>query len=100
MLYMSLLIVVERPNLGCRTLVYRNFSRIVSGIHNDIVDWVVGTRVKSAQLLYTLLINEEDNATQHLEKILNCLQRAASDDEKEVHEYASEFCASVHVRFG
>ena len=83
------LFLVERPNLGCRTLVYRNFSRIISGIHNDIVDWVVNTRVKSAQLLYTLMINEEDNATQHLEKVLNCLQRAAADDEKQVIEYVS-----------
>ena len=68
---------------------YRHFSKILSGIHNDIIDWVAQTRVKSAQLLYTLLINEEDNVTQHLEKVLNCLQRATSDDEVDVITYVS-----------
>ena len=68
---------------------YRNFSKILSGIYNDIVDWVASTRIKCAQLLYTLLINEEDNTTQHLEKVLSSLQRAAGDDEKEVIEYVS-----------
>ena len=75
--------------MGCRTLIYRNFSRILSGIYNDIVDWVAGTRVKSSQLLYTLMINEEDNVTQHLEKVLSCLQRAAGDDQEEVMDYVS-----------
>lgn len=92
MLFTLLNTAVERPNLGCRTLVYRNFSKILSGLYNDIVDWVANTRIKSAQLLYTLLLNEEDNATQHLEKILSCLQRAAGDDEKQVIEYVSTAC--------
>lgn len=84
---------VERPNLGCRTLVYRNFSRIAAGLVKDITDWVVGTRIKSAQLLYTLLLNEEENVTQHLEKILGGLYRACSDDEEEVVKYVSNlFC--------
>ena len=69
---------------------YRNFSKILSGLHNDIVDWVAQTRVKSAQLLYNLLVNEEDNVTQHLEKVLNCLQRATSDDEAEVITYVNK----------
>ncbi len=44
---------VERPNLGCRMLMYHNFSKILSGINNDISDWVVATRIKSGEN-YTL----------------------------------------------
>ena len=80
---------VERPNLGCRTLVYGQFSKILSGLVNDLGDWVAGTRIKSSQLLYTLLINEEDNVTQHLDKVLSGLYKACSDDERTVVEYVS-----------
>ena len=75
--------------MGCRTLVYRNFSKILSGVSNDITDWVVQTRVKSAALLYQLVVNEEDNVTQHLDKVLSALHRAASDEEREVTDYVS-----------
>ncbi len=78
---------MERPNLGCRTLVYQNFSRIVSGLIRDLTDWVVETRIKSAQLLYVLMLNEEENITQHLSKILPGLFKACGDDEKVVGEY-------------
>lgn len=81
--------VVERPNLGCRTLTYRNFSKILSGIKNDIGDWVVDTRVKSAALLYQLIINEEENTTQHLEQILHCLYKGSSDENNVVVNYVS-----------
>ena len=80
---------VERANLGCRMLMYHNFSKIVPGIVNDITDWVVGTRIKSAQLLYSLLLYEEDNVTQHLGKVLTGLYKAAGDEEKEVVLYVS-----------
>ena len=80
---------VERPNLGCRTLVYRHFSKILPGLLADLGDWVAATRVKSAQLLYTLLLNSEDNTTQHMEKLLSGLCRACSDEEKQVKEYVS-----------
>jgi dynein assembly factor 5 len=78
---------VDRPNLGCRVLVYHNFSKILTGLIGDLGDWVVETRVKSAQLLYVLLLNDEDNVTQHLEKLLTGLNRAAGDDEQRVVEY-------------
>ena len=68
---------------------YRHFSRIVTGVLKDITDWVVATRIKSAQLLYTLLLNEEENVTQHLEKVLSGLYRACTDDEEEVVKYVS-----------
>ena len=81
---------MERPNLGCRELVYRHFSRILSGLSKDIIDWVVPTRIKSAKLLYILILNEEDNATQHLDKVLTPMYRAAADEEKEVVTYVRE----------
>jgi len=80
---------VERNNLGCRTLVYHNFSKILSGIVADLGDWVVSTRVKSAQLLYVLMLNEEDNVTQHLEKVFTALYKASTDDDPLVVDYVS-----------
>ena len=80
---------VERPNLGCRELVYRNFSKILSGLLKDIFDWVAPTRVKSAQLLYILVLNNEGNVTMHLEKLLNGLYKACMDEEKDVVSYVS-----------
>ena len=68
---------------------YRHFSRILNGLARDITDWVVSTRIKSAQLLYTMLLSEEDNVTQHLEKVLSALYKACVDEEKEVVIYVS-----------
>ena len=58
---------------------------------HDITDWVAATRIKSAHLLYTLMLNEGDNVTQHLEKVLGGMYRAATDDETEVVKYVSFF---------
>ena len=75
---------VERPNIGCRVLVNRHASKILPGLLRDICDWVVETRVKSAQLLKTLLLNLEDYTTQHIETLLTGLYRASMDEEKRV----------------
>ncbi|XP_070187800.1 dynein axonemal assembly factor 5-like isoform X2 [Littorina saxatilis] len=75
---------VERPNLGCRVLLNRHASKILPGLMRDICDWVVETRVKSAQLLKTLLLNLEEYTMQHIELLLNGLYRASVDDEKRV----------------
>ncbi|XP_027778578.2 dynein axonemal assembly factor 5 [Marmota flaviventris] len=74
----------SRPGLGCRELVFRNLSKVLPAICRDITDWVVGTRVKSAQLLPVLLLHAEDHTTQHLEIILRTLQQACADEEKAV----------------
>lgn len=74
----------SRPGLGCRELVFRNLSKVLPAICHDITDWVVGTRVKSAQLLPVLLLHAEDHTTQHLEIILRTLQQACADEEKAV----------------
>ncbi|MBN3308045.1 DAAF5 factor, partial [Amia calva] len=74
----------ERPELGCRELVFRNLSKMLPAVSREITDWVVGTRVKSAQLLAVLLLHAEDHATQHMELLLSTLYRACADEEREV----------------
>ncbi|XP_037362644.1 dynein axonemal assembly factor 5 [Talpa occidentalis] len=74
----------NRPPLGCRELIFRNLSKILPAICHDITDWVVGTRVKAAQLLAVLLLHAEDHITQHLEILLRTLQHACTDEEKAV----------------
>ncbi|XP_028701257.1 dynein axonemal assembly factor 5 [Macaca mulatta] len=74
----------HRPVLGCRELVFRNLSKILPALCHDITDWVVGTRVKSAQLLPVLLLHAEDHATQHLEIVLRTLFQACTDEEAAV----------------
>lgn len=57
---------------------------MLPAICHDITDWVVGTRVKAAQLLPVLLLHAEDHITQHLEIILRTLHQACTDEEKAV----------------
>jgi len=76
--------------------VYHNFSKILSGIVADLADWVVPTRSKSAQLLYTLLLNEEDNVTQHLDKVLSAVYKACTDDEPVVVQHVSTVQHNVY----
>jgi len=92
----SVIVPVERSNVGCRTLVYHNFSKILSGVDGDLADWVVTTRIKSAQLLYVLLLNEEDNVTQHLHKVLTALYKACADDEPLVVQHVSGECCVLY----
>ncbi|XP_029584753.1 dynein assembly factor 5, axonemal [Salmo trutta] len=75
---------VARPGLGCRELVVRNLSNLLPALARDVVDWVAGTRVKTAQLLYALLLHAEDHCTQHLQLLLSTLYRACTDPESDV----------------
>ncbi|KAK6170739.1 hypothetical protein SNE40_019054 [Patella caerulea] len=75
---------VERPNLGCRILMQRNLSKILPGLMKDIGDWVLETRIKSAALLYVLLLNAEEYITQHMEIVLSGTYRACMDEEPKV----------------
>ena len=85
---------LERPGLGCRTLVARIQDRIYPSIGNDLKDWTVESRVKAAQLLYRVLWHAEADLVMHLEKIITCLLTAARDEEKVVREYSSK-CSLV-----
>ncbi|OCT61558.1 dynein assembly factor 5, axonemal-like [Xenopus laevis] len=75
---------VQRPGLGCRELIFRNLSKILPAISRDVTDWVVGTRIKSSQLLAVLLLHGEDHITQHMELLLSTLYRSCLDEEKQV----------------
>ncbi|KAL5484058.1 hypothetical protein EMCRGX_G020494 [Ephydatia muelleri] len=77
-----------RPRLGCRVLVYRNFSKILPALLRDLSDWTVNSRIRSSQLLHTLLYHLEDNITHHIQAILVGLYRACQDDEKTVVDQA------------
>ena len=74
----------ERPNMGCRVLVNRHASKILPGLMHDVCDWVVETRVKSALLLKTILLNLEEYTTQHIDILLSGLYRASLDEEESV----------------
>lgn len=75
---------VDRPNLGCRTLIMRNLSKILPALARDMGDWVAPTRVKSAALLYVLVLNAEDYTTQHMQLLLNGMYKACCDEEAQV----------------
>lgn len=50
----------------------------------DIVDWVAPTRLKSASLLYVLLLNAEDYITQHMTPLISGMNKACADQEVQV----------------
>ena len=50
----------------------------------DIVDWVASTRLKSASLLYVLLLNAEDYITQHMTPLISGMNKACADSEAQV----------------
>ena len=76
--------LVERPNLGCRVLMMRHLSKILPALMKDVTDWVVNTRLKSAALLYWLLLNAEDYVTQHMAVLTSGMYRACVDEEAQV----------------
>lgn len=83
------LVLVERPNLGCRQLIYRHQSKILPGLSRDVLDWVVETRKKSAALLYTIIINSEASITQHMQLVIDTIYKAAIDEEQQVVQHVS-----------
>ncbi|XP_046385055.1 dynein axonemal assembly factor 5 isoform X2 [Ischnura elegans] len=74
----------ERPNLGCRTLVKNNLSKILPALVKELDDWTPEVRLKSAGLLYQLLLHSESAMTLNLDRILSGLYVAARDEEKNV----------------
>ncbi|XP_059416461.1 dynein axonemal assembly factor 5-like [Carassius carassius] len=81
---------VECPGLGCRELVVRNLSKLLPAVGRDMGDWLVQTRVKTAQLLRVLLLHAEDHCTQHLQSLLTLLYRACADPETDVRAQCLE----------
>lgn len=86
-IYFDVLIFLEkRPTLGCRILVQRNLHSILPALIKDLTDWVLETRLKSSQVLYSLILHAEDKATIQLSSIINGIVSAAKDEDKEIKE--------------
>lgn len=62
----------------------RHLSKILPALMKDVTDWVVATRLKSAALLYWLLLNAEDYVTQHMAVLTTGMYRACVDEEAQV----------------
>ena len=88
-------VIVTRPNLGCRELVKRNLIRILPAIRNDLTDWVVSGRIKASQLLAILVWQAEETITQHLEDTLQVCSKAIVDDETIVREQVKHSSFSI-----
>ncbi|XP_043289630.1 dynein axonemal assembly factor 5 [Venturia canescens] len=75
---------VERPNLGCRTIVQQNICKLVAAISKELSDWLADIKVRSAQLLCVLVLHVEDHVIQHIEKLLPPMYRACNDEDSRV----------------
>lgn len=70
--------------MGCRIIVQQNIGRLVGGISKELNDWLADIRVRSAQLLAVLVLNAEEDITQHISKLLPAMYRACNDEDKRV----------------
>ncbi|KAL6268464.1 hypothetical protein P5V15_001597 [Pogonomyrmex californicus] len=75
---------VSRPNLGCRVIAQQNLCKLIGGISAELGDWLPDIRVRSAQLLCVMILNVEENVTQHIGKLLPPMYRACNDEDKRV----------------
>ncbi|XP_032665903.1 dynein assembly factor 5, axonemal isoform X2 [Odontomachus brunneus] len=75
---------ISRPNLGCRMIAQQNLCRLICGIAVELGDWLPDIRVRSAQLLCVLILNVEEDVTQHIEKLLPSMYRACNDKDERV----------------
>ncbi|XP_025994000.1 dynein assembly factor 5, axonemal [Solenopsis invicta] len=75
---------ISRPNLGCRVIAQQNLCKLIGGISLELGDWLPDIRVRSAQLLCILILNVEEDVTQHIEKLLPSMYRACNDEDKRV----------------
>ena len=80
---------VERPSQGCRLLVSRFFFKLKPALGIDLKDWLVETRLKTAQLIYLLLLHLEGEVVGHSEEVLNLLNAGVRDSDSRVVEYVS-----------
>ena len=73
---------------------YRNFSKILPAILRDLKDWTTNSRIKSSQLLHSLLYHMEDSVTHHVQLVLDGLYKSSQDEEKSVVEWS---CKSAQL---
>lgn len=65
-------------------MVNLHLCKIVPVLVRELEDWLVDIRLKASQLLYSVILNAEMHITLHLEKILNGMYRASSDEDVRV----------------
>lgn len=53
----------------------QTFSKLINGINLELGDWMADIRVRSAQLLCVLILNIEEDVTQHIAKLLPSMYR-------------------------
>jgi len=90
-------ILVERPNLGCRTLVHRHMIQISTPLIQELTDWQPKICVKAAALLPLLVLNAEEQLTQHAENFLLSMYKIANSKGDSV---PSECRSNVCIPFG
>ncbi|TRY69322.1 hypothetical protein TCAL_03232 [Tigriopus californicus] len=79
--------VERRPSFGCRLWISRNFYKLKEALAHDLKDWLVETRVKTAQLLYILILHMESEIVAFAENVLNLFTTGIRDIESPVQDY-------------
>ncbi|KAF5289722.1 hypothetical protein FQA39_LY03639 [Lamprigera yunnana] len=77
---------LNRPNLGCRSVVQRNVIKIAPALARELNSWQGDIRVRCSQLLCSLALHAEDHLTQHLQDLLPAMYAAARDEDQSVVE--------------
>ena len=65
----------------------RVFFKLKPALGIDLKDWLLDTRLKTAQLIYWLLIHSESDVIGHAEDVLNLLNAGVRDSEEKVVNY-------------
>ena len=89
---------VVRPTFGCRCYLRFHVFKLIPALANDLRDWLVETRIKTAQLCYVLMIQIEGEAIQFTEKLLDIFNKGTSDTEPLVVQYVSIVNAEASAR--
>ncbi|KAI3379641.1 hypothetical protein SNEBB_011263 [Seison nebaliae] len=71
----------DRPNFGCRELLYRHTYKIIPALLNDIDDWNELNRYKALNLLGVIVIHNEHHMTQHSSMLINRLMKSYRKDD-------------------
>lgn len=75
--------LVERPNLGCRSLVARNIGKLCTAISNELLSWQDEVREKCSELLHILTLHAESSITQHMQSLLPAMYVAAHNEKRD-----------------
>nr|XP_022916428.1 dynein assembly factor 5, axonemal [Onthophagus taurus] len=77
---------VERPNLGCRTIVKRNISKMAKAMSNELASWQLDVRIRVGQLLVSVVLHAEEGITHNMQDLLPAMYMAVRNDDVKVTE--------------